>query len=289
MKNRKLSIRKKRVPKRKEPKKIYKGTTSPNTLLVLFAVLVIFLGGGMFLTRDESAQNPGNTEQPQITSTTQINTGGLFPLTDISITGLPNIPINIDDSCKLVTNDIILVVDQSGSMRGAKLAEAKESAKIFTELITINPASRVGLVVFDKTSNLLSPLSEDATLVKEQIDKISEKPYTCIQCGILTANQEMNAKLKENTKRSIVLLSDGIANHVDGAPSDTAKQAALAEIQKGNSETAISYYTIAIGKDAQVQYMQEIAGVSGGVSFATGESTEKIEEAFTQAASNICK
>jgi Mg-chelatase subunit ChlD len=257
---------------------------SPGVLIIILIVFLIFLTS-FFLSMNLSQPNTNTGNTAQTVAFPTLNPETKAGMQAMGITPLPS---SFSTSmCQLQTNDIILVIDNSGSMKGNKLVEAKEAAKIFIDLISINPASRLGVVTFDKTSQVVSPLSSDYIAVKEKIDQIKEKSSTCIQCGVLTANEQIAAHLRDNVKRSAVLLSDGKGNHVNGQRSNIANVAALDEIQKGFKTNGISYYTIAIGKDADERFMQQSASTTQGISYSANALTG-LSQAFANVATDIC-
>lgn len=249
-------------------------------------VLLIFLGSMFISVRNNGSSNNTNPVNIQIPFLTGGTEGGLKQL-NLSPFPTTVIQTEANENCKLITNDIILTIDNSGSMKGNKLQEAKFAAKVFVGLLAINPENRIGLVVFNKTSTVMSALTEDYALLNAQIDRIGEASNTCIQCGVLDANKTMQTGLREDVKRSVVLLSDGKANHVNGQRNNNAKQAALTEILKGYNDMGISYYTIAFGRDADLNYMMQIALQTKGMEFSSLDE-KQLTQSFTQAATAIC-
>jgi len=253
-------------------------------------VLLIFLGS-LFIS--SSTKSSGTETKPTLTLPSNLlpslngELGG--GLQQLNLTPFPTDVTQTDanKNCKLITNDIMLVIDNSGSMKGEKLKEAKFAAKVFVQLLAINPENRMGLVVFNKTSTVMSGLTQDYALLNAQIDRIGESSNTCIQCGVLDGNKTLAASQRTDVKRSIVLLSDGKANHVNGVKSNNAKEAALAEIKKGFTTSGISYYTIAFGKDADINFMLQVALMTSGMEFSSVDE-KQLTQSFTQAATAIC-
>lgn len=255
-------------------------------LLVVFLIFIaaLFIDSGSPLLLRSSSPVPTLTQE-QLTQTG----GGLFPITTPQLIATQS--ANKQDTakkCKLLTNDVIIVIDHSGSMKGAKLAEAKIAANLFVDLISINPESRVGAVIFGKESKIISPLTSDFASVKAKINTITSASNTCIQCGALTANQLIGSALREDVKRSIVLLSDGKANHTNGKADKNAGQKAMDEIVNGFKTNNISYYTIAFGNDANSSFMIEAATKTNGLGYASA-TEQGLQKAFTQAANDICQ
>lgn len=273
----------KRKYKRNILKRVSRGSISISLFLVLLMVLLIFLGS-LFITQRNLAspsQSTGSLSK-QVTDTGNAVGGGLV------LMNVSPYPTSLGNTnCQLITNDIMILVDNSGSMRGNKLAEAKAAANLFVQLLAINPENRIGLVVFNKTSSLRSGLTNNYPALTQQINAIGEGSNTCIQCGVLDGNTAIASSSRTNVKRSIVLLSDGKANHVNGVQSNTAKQEALAEIKKGFSTSQISYYTIAFGRDADAQFMRQAAIETDGVQFTSADE-KQLKDSFAAAANAIC-
>src|SRR5690606_31314636 len=107
--------------------------------------------------------------------------------------------------------------------------------------------------------------------------------------GILKARQELNNNGREGTFKFIVLLTDGIANRPTNA--SVAKNYTL---QQANAAKADGYpiLTISLGAEADVNLMQQVANITGGVHFNVpgGQSvsayTEDLMDVFSQVAAH---
>lgn len=271
----------KKLLKRKRSIFRTKGEMSAGVLIIMLIVFLIFLSS-FFLTVNLNQPSSGGTTQAVAfpTLNPEVEAG-------MKAMGITPLPSTFSTNMCVQTNDIVLVIDNSGSMKGDKLVEAKEAAKIFIDLIAINPTSRLSVVTFDKTSQVISPISNDYIAAKGKIDQIKEKSSTCIQCGILSANEQIAASPRENVKRSVVLLSDGKGNHVNGVRNNNANAEALKEVQKGFTSSGTSYYTIAIGRDADENFMQQTASTTQGISYSTNTLTG-LSQAFANVATDIC-
>lgn len=113
---------------------------------------------------------------------------------------------------------IYLVLDQSGSMEGAKLSTLKQVAETF---IRSRPADLLGVVAFARTANVLSPLTLDHTLVLQALKNLQavrapEQNGTAIGYAIyktasLIAATRQFMQGQYNLKGAVmVLVSDGL-------------------------------------------------------------------------------
>ena len=103
--------------------------------------------------------------------------------------------------------DLILVVDESGSMIGDRTVFSKEAAKNVVSLMKNN--DRIAVVGFSHVINVYSELTSDKEQLYSAIDSINTRGrYTYIYQGI---NKAVNMLCADSPQRSkyIILLSDG--------------------------------------------------------------------------------
>jgi Ca-activated chloride channel family protein len=152
--------------------------------------------------------------------------------------------------------DIMLVVDTSGSMEGDKLELVK--AGLDTFLLRILPEDRVGLITFDSTARVatpLAPLSENRIALQSAIGDMRARGKTAVFDALELARQELDAlpPAEDDRIRAIVLLSDG---------ADNSSASSLDEVRQNFDETGISIFPVAYGEDADVAIVQAIAEFS---------------------------
>lgn len=147
----------------------------------------------------------------------------------LQVTGTP--PVNV-----VKPNDVILILDKSGSMKDDNRFEAMiSSAKEFVDLFDFN-AHQVGVVdfSFDYLTNTY-PLSTDGNAIKSYLDTISLYGGTHTHAAIRKAMELLEGG-REEAQPVIVLLTDGEAN-------DTEAARVAAEEAKN---AGIVFYTIAL-------------------------------------------
>ncbi|HUQ85703.1 MAG TPA: VWA domain-containing protein [Candidatus Limnocylindrales bacterium] len=223
--------------------------------------------------------DPNSTPTENVIS----NTTPAFLVVSGTTTVAPTSPPN---ACTSVNpSDTMLVIDKSGSMSVAadvnKISQAKIAAKNYVDIISQQTSNTIGLVSYENTATVNSPLTTDYASVKSQIDTLTAIGSTCTECGILKANQEI-AKSNSANKKVVVLLTDGIANFVEGDSNQVAtalaEQRAVAAAVAGNAAKGTVFYTIGLGQQINAQFLQQIANATGGKYFAspTGDQLNAI-------------
>lgn len=220
----------------------------------------------------------------------------------------------IAGQCTGSTADIVIVFDHSGSMNNAdlatgntKISEARTATDEFINIIMQNvPSARIGLVQFSDSTNfpndpsstgVLVPLTSTVSTLTNAVNSISASGSTCHECGILLANQMLQANSRPNSQKIIVLVTDGIANETitsDGVQTDfpTAENAAMNQVIDGVDNQNIVYNTIGMGQNGSnsalnidVAFLQEIAASNGGL-FYDDPNQGTMESIFQNLAAN---
>lgn len=195
-------------------------------------------------------------------------------------------------------SDAMLVIDKSGSMNdrngtsGTKISNARNAAADFVDILAQDARSTAGLTTFANTAALDSQLTNNFDAVKNQITSISANGHTCVECGILKANQEIAAKKRSNIKNAVILLTDGIANFVEGnrreVSKETAEIRALEAAKAGFAANDTIFFTIGLGKDVNSDFLAEIAESTGGQYFYS-PTTDELNAIYKQISQILAK
>lgn len=199
-------------------------------------------------------------------------------------------------SCGTSPSDVMLVMDTSGSMNdsngssGTKLSSAIAAATNYVSIIAGQANNRVGLVNFDSNATLDSPLTSSFSNVTSQISTLKATGDTCIQCAINKANQEISTDKRTNIKNAVILLTDGIANRVEGknyqVSQSVAEQAALSAAASGHTANGTVYYTIGLGKDVDSDFLHKLA-ISTGGQYYYSPTTDQLNSIYNQISQNL--
>ena len=197
--------------------------------------------------------------------------------------------------------DVEIIIDRSGSMNDrtetsnsspTKIQGARTAGAKFVDFMSQNVQSRLGLSTFADTATLDISLTNNYTSVKTKINSITASGGTCIECSIKKANADIVSAGRAGTKKAVVLLTDGIANYIDGNSREqtpaVAEQKALAAVLAGNTASKTVFFTIGLGKDVNAAFLQQIATKTGG-KYYFPPTTASLDAIYTEISQIIAK
>lgn len=199
---------------------------------ILITLLVFLVSFGVLPNMRASAAVNYVTASQSV-NPSSILVGGETEVT-LNLQGTP--PVNV-----VRPNDVILIIDRSGSMGTEKMNNAKEAAKGFIDLMDLSK-HEVGVLDYSSNAYPGLPLTTDATAAKAYIDKIASGGGTNTAEAITKA-QAMLANHRTDAQPVIVLLTDGDATV--GGDGLNAYDYTLKKAQEAK-EAGIVFYTIAL-------------------------------------------
>ena len=108
--------------------------------------------------------------------------------------------------------DLIIICDYSASIRGHE-REVSNAVDGFSKSLYIGEEdTKFGVIVFSDYSQLWCPLTTDKALLDEKIQTLHTLDVmstTVLQPALLAAYDEFKTHGRENTKKIIILISDG--------------------------------------------------------------------------------
>ncbi|MCK4300894.1 MAG: VWA domain-containing protein, partial [Planctomycetes bacterium] len=150
-----------------------------------------------------------------------------------------------------------LVLDHSGSMSGAKLANLKEAAKLSID--QMGPQDIVSIVIFDDKVEVTAssqPVTDPLGL-KRQIERIRDGGGTEMSRGMRKGLEELRKGLGPGRVSRMLLLTDGETF----GDEDGCRQLAA---EAGGQNIAIA--VLGLGEEWNEQLLDDIAQASGGTS-----------------------
>jgi len=167
--------------------------------------------------------------------------------------------------------NVAFVIDRSGSMQGARIAQAREAATAAIRRLDQNDIASV--VIFDDRIDVLVPardVSNHAAFI-DRIRQVSARGSTAIHAGVMEGAVQVRANLDKKRLNRVVLLSDGQANVGPRRPEEFAAlgRSLLAE--------GISVSTIGLGLQYNEDLMLQLARASDGNHTFVGDQTDLIQ------------
>ncbi|MGN1164957.1 MAG: S8 family serine peptidase [Lachnospiraceae bacterium] len=105
--------------------------------------------------------------------------------------------------------DVVLVLDQSGSMNGQPLEETKKAATSFSDTV-LEEDTRAAVVAYDDDASLYCGLTRESSVLDMNISTIFSNGSTNMYAGLQMADEIL--KQSQAKKKIIVLMSDGLPN-----------------------------------------------------------------------------
>lgn len=183
-------------------------------------------------------------------------------LYDVSIS-YANQQLSVPQSIRVVPasgNDIVLVIDRSGSMSGTKMSAARAAARQFVDLLQIG--DRIGIVSFSDSASVAFPL----TLIDSDPDSTQQRARAAIDALIVGGNTALGAglnmgqaQLRKNGEsagpQSIVLLTDGREN----------LSPYVAQVLPAIERAGTIVHTIGLGSDVDAALLSSMASSTRGI------------------------
>lgn len=171
-----------------------------------------------------------------------------------------------------------IVFDVSGSMKGDKIARAREALSKFIE--TSHPRDEYFLIAFNKRAQLLLDRTRDGDAVLSKLTLVQPKDNTALYDAVYLGTEKVMRGVHQ--KRAVILISDGQDNNSRYTFNDVKKQL---------KESDVTVYAIGIlggGDNGSLgamgqAYLDELTSVTGGASFYPKTNAE-MDEIFERIA-----
>ncbi len=163
------------------------------------------------------------------------------------------VSLRIDGECPLADgrSDILLLVDTSGSMSGAKMSAARSAALEFIGQLDYS-LNQVGLISFSTDVDLVQPLTDNPRELLRAIPDLGDDAGTNMLEAMLMADEEFHSpRARPEAKPVIILLTDG---RPSGGAGEILRMAG-----QFRAEGAPEIYTIGLGLDAAGDFLRQVA------------------------------
>jgi len=175
---------------------------------------------------------------------------------------------------RVVNKTIVLVLDSSGSMSGAKIRQAKEAARFI--LNHLGPRDEFSLVDFDDgvtafSEALVPATAENVVRALKFVDGIEDSGGTNINDALIQALSRMRGGERPNY---VLFLTDGLPTVGTTETADI-----LRHVQEANSSRS-RVFVFGVGNDVNTELLDRISSDHRGTSVYIGE-TEDLEAAIS--------
>jgi len=174
------------------------------------------------------------------------------------------------------TKSVVVAIDRSRSMAGAKLADALDAARAF--LHTKSPTDRVSVVAFGSKAVQLTTFSQSTADADDALRllKVDTANGTALYDSLQLSASSLRSQV--GRARVVVLLTDG---------KDFGSQTSLQTALTTAHDTGTLVYPIAVGGDsATVAPLRQMARETGG-SFKSAASSSSLHAVYSSIASEL--
>ncbi len=172
-----------------------------------------------------------------------------------------------------------IVLDRSGSMKGAKLNAVKQAVQMILDQMADN--DYISVIAFDDTVQIIVPAQPamDKMGIKMAVERIRDGGGTTMSLGMSTGLNELRKYYSPGTVNRMVLLTDGVTY------GDTDRCRALAD---DAARQGITIKTLGIGADWDEDLLDNIGRRSGGTESEfirqPGDALHMFQQQFQSAA-----
>ncbi len=246
--------------------------------LLLVAGLVAATAAGHLATRDTSAS--ASLPAPPLTSSDDLVTlTGKLDRTRVLAGGDGEVKMELSLAAADVEGpprrapvDVIVILDRSGSMGGAKIEAAR--AAVLELVDRLAPGDRMGLVAFANGAEVLIPLREPTPVAREawrrRVAAIAPGGGTDMSRGLDLALELAPVRSSGNVGR-MLLISDGEANQGDSTPEGLMRRA------RRGSQLGLVLSSIGVGEHFNEFLMSSLADAGTGNYYYLAESVQLAE------------
>jgi tight adherence protein B len=158
-----------------------------------------------------------------------------------------------------VPTGVVLVIDTSGSMAGAPIEAAKDSARSFVS--QLRPADRLALVTFSDEVVVLAGFTNDTQLLNSRIDGIVAGGETAFNDGVIKGVELYSGANASGLLANMIVLTDG---------ADTASEATIEDAVAAVGASGVRVFGVALeSPDFNPDPVRQIAEAGNGLFLST--------------------
>jgi Ca-activated chloride channel family protein len=174
------------------------------------------------------------------------------------------------DSPAMPPVNVAIVIDNSSSMGGSKIKQARQAA--IAAMNRLRDQDIVSIVLYNSSVEVLVPATKavDRAQIKKQIQTIRAGGSTALFAGVSKGAAEVRKFLSDESVNRVILLSDGQANVGPSSPSE------LARLGTSLVKEGISVSTLGLGLGYNEDLMSDLASSGSGNHIFVEEASDLI-------------
>lgn len=222
-----------------------------------------------------------STDYPKMTARVGIPaelglSAGDTPSFEVTENGVPLDVLAAKDERLQASQEIVLVIDVSGSMKGRPLEDARRAAARFVE--QIGSDASIGVIGVASDPVVVSEFTRDQSALLRAIGGLEASGETALYDSLRAAVRLKSAEAGGGADRVVVLLSDG---------GDTTSVTTLDQVSRAVSDAGVPLLAVAIeSQDFNQKALRLLAKRSGGRVIPVRD-TGRLEAYFEQLAEEI--
>ena len=167
------------------------------------------------------------------------------------------------------SNVVALVIDKSGSMRDeSRILYAREAARQLVD--HLKDHDRITVIGFDREAFTIVPLDDVGAIREEfdqRIDRLKPSGGTRLYPALVEARRQLVGE--EARRRHIIVLSDGLSEDAE----TSGGRRLYYDLALGLAEQGVTISTIALGHDADTDFLERLASYGRGAFHETAEAS----------------
>ncbi len=164
--------------------------------------------------------------------------------------------------------NLVLVIDQSGSMQGDRIANVKLALNSFVD--RLRKQDKVCIVGFNNEASVVLEATEKTKTkkIKRAIDKLVAGGSTNLHAGLMLGYQQATMSYDKERTNRVILLSDGITN------TGVTNLQQIASESKSFNQEGIDLSTIGLGQNLNHQLLRDLADAGRGLIHFVGDAQD---------------
>lgn len=167
------------------------------------------------------------------------------------------------------SNVVALIIDKSGSMREeSRILYAREAARQLVD--HLKDHDRITVIGFDRQAFTIVPLTDVGEIrdeFDERIERLRPSGGTRLYPALVEARRQLVGE--EARRRHIIVLSDGLSEDAESS----GGRRLYYDLALGLAEQGMTISTIALGRDADTDFLERLASYGRGVFHETADAS----------------